>query len=505
MSALRFALSRPGALLALLALAVHLYASGGYGYFRDELYFIVCGEHPNWGYVDQPPLVPLIAAAMHHLLPSSLLMLRLPSALAHAATIVFTAATARLLGGGRWAEALAGLCVLAGGVYLGLGTLLTTDLLQPLTWLFCAYGLIRVMRGGSERWWLAIGAAAAIGFLSKYTIAFWLAALAVGIVATPARRLLARPLPYLGAVIASVIVLPNLLWQAVHGWPFLEIGRVAAESKNVALSPLAFFGEEALQLNPITAPVWLLGFASLGLARRFADLRAFAIAFAVLMAAMIALHAKPYYPVGAYPLLFAAGAVTIEAAIRHAAARGAITAAIALFAAIAVPFAVPILPVERFAAYQTVIGIAPKIQEKRALGVLPQHYADMFGWTELAQLVGRAYQSLPEEERRQAVFLANNYGEAAAIDVLGAPWHLPPAISAHNQYFLWGPRGHDGSIVLRLARDPEGLRKTYASIEPAGRFDVPWAMPDETGQTLWICRGRRQPLDQSWPALRRYL
>lgn len=223
------------------------------------------------------------------------------------------------------------------------------------------------------------------------------------------------------------------------------------------------------------------------------------------MAAMIALHAKPYYPVGAYPLLFAAGAVTIEAAIRHAAARGAITAAIALFAAIAVPFAVPILPVERFAAYQTVIGIAPKIQEKRALGVLPQHYADMFGWTELAQLVGRAYQSLPEEERRQAVFLANNYGEAAAIDVLGAPWHLPPAISAHNQYFLWGPRGHDGSIVLRLARDPEGLRKTYASIEPAGRFDVPWAMPDETGQTLWICRGRRQPLDQSWPALRRYL
>src|SRR5690242_1897892 len=112
MSALRFALSRPGALLALLALAVHLYASGGYGYFRDELYFIVCGEHPNWGYVDQPPLVPLIAAAMHHLLPSSLLMLRLPSALAHAATIVFTAATARLLGGGRWAEALAGLCVL---------------------------------------------------------------------------------------------------------------------------------------------------------------------------------------------------------------------------------------------------------------------------------------------------------------------------------------------------------------------------------------------------------
>jgi len=500
----RWLLEHPGWLLAAVALALHLYASGGYGYFRDELYFIACGERPDWGYVDQPPLVPLIAAAMHGLVPSSLLMLRLIPALSHAATIALTAETVRLLGGGRWAQALAALCVFGAGAYLVFGTLLLTDTLQPVTWLFCAYGLIRVMRGGSERWWLAIGIAAGVGFLAKYTIAFWLVALGIGLVATPARRLLARPSPYIGGALAALIVLPNIGWQWAHGWPFLEIGRVAAETKNVALSPLAFVGEEMWQLNPATAPVWLAGFAALAFTRRFADLRAFAVAFAALIGAMIALHGKAYYPMGAYPLLFAAGGVALEAWIAHAAACVAITGVIAAFAVIAAPFALPILPVERFVAYERALGIAPNIQEKRALGALPQHFADMFGWPELAALVGHAYEALPAEERSAAVFLANNYGEAAAIDVLGAPWHLPPAISPHNQYFLWGPRGHDGSIVLRLADNPASLLRTYASVEPAGRFEVPWAMPDETGQTLWICRGRKQPLDEAWPKLRRY-
>src|SRR5271155_2879874 len=147
--ALHRAFRRPGWLLALAALAIHLAVGRGYGYFRDELYFIVCGRHPDWGYVDQPPLVPLIAATMYRLFPGSVPMLRLVPALTHAATIVLTTATARRIGGGVWAEALAGLCVLAGGVYLGLGTLLSTDAFQSLSWLFCAYALIRVIRAGA--------------------------------------------------------------------------------------------------------------------------------------------------------------------------------------------------------------------------------------------------------------------------------------------------------------------------------------------------------------------
>jgi hypothetical protein len=502
--ALHRALHRPGWLLALAALAIHLAIGRGYGYFRDELYFIVCGRHPDWGYVDQPPLVPLIAATMYRLFPGSVPMLRLVPALTHAATIVLTAATARRLGGGRYAETLAGLCVLAGGVYLGLGTLLSTDAFQPLSWLFCAYALTRVIRDGDERWWLAIGVVAGLALLSKYMIAFWLAALGVGLVATPARRFLTRPAPYVAASIAGLIILPNVLWQAAHDWPFLEIGRIAHEHKNIAMTPLAFLGAEADTLNYATAPVWLAGLAAFAVWRRFADLRLFAIAFVALIAAMIAMDAKPYYPVGAYPILFAGGAVALEAWVPWSAVRIALPAAVVLLGVVGLPFAVPILPIERFAAYQAWLGIAPKALEHQQIGLLPQYYADMFGWPELAALVGHAYRSLPPEEQAKAVFLGNNYGETAAVDVLGIPWHLPPAISPHNNYFLWGPRGHDGSVVIRLGGSRDALLRVYASCDAFGQFDVLWAMPYETGRTVWICRGRHPPLDAVWASLKNY-
>ena len=499
---LRFLIERPGMMLAIATLLLHLYASGGYGYFRDELYFIVCGSRPAWGYVDQPPLVPLLAWTMHRLFPDSLVMLRLLPALAHAATVALAGETARRLGGGLWAQALAALSVLTGGVYLAQGTILITDLLQPLSWLFCAYALIRVIRDGGEHWWLAIGVAVGVALLSKYMIAFWLLALGLGLLATPARRSLTRPWLYLGAALALIIVLPNILWQWEQGWPFLEIGRRAATEKNVALSPLAFLDAEVHELNPATFPVWLAGLAAFAFWRRFADLRLFAIAFVALMAAMLAMHAKPYYPVGAYPILFAGGAVAIEAWLPWLTFRAALALGIVALGIIGAPFALPVLPIERFLAYQEFLGVKPQSDEWSKLGKLPQYYADMFGWPEMAAAVGRVYQSLPPEERAKAVFLGSNYGEASAIEVLDR--QQPPAISGHNSYFLWGPRGHDGSVVIRFGGQRENLLKAYASVEAAGIVENPWAMPYESGLTIWICRGRKPPLDQAWASFKNY-
>ena len=495
---------RPGWLLVAVALGAHLYASGGYDYFRDELYFIVCGERLDWGYVDQPPLIPLIAAVMHRLFPTSLVMLRLVPALAHAATVALAAETARLLGGRRWAQGIAALATLIAGVLLATGTILSTDAIQPLAWLACAYVLIRVVRGGDRRWWFALGTIAGVALLSKYTVAIWLAALGVGLLATPARRVLAHREPYLAAVLAGVIVLPNLLWQAAQNWPFLEMARNAVESKNAALSPLGFFRAEIMMLNPATAPLWLAGLAAFAIWPRLADLRWVAVAFAVLIATMLALHGRDYYVAGAYPLLFAGGAAALEAWIGSRAIRWGYGVVVLFLGIVGLPFTLPILPIERFAEYQDALGIKPQISENRALGRLPQYYADMFGWRELAAEVGRIYAAMPPKEQGEAVFLARNYGEAAAIAVFGETMPLPPAISGHNNYFLWGPRGHDGSVVIRIGGDRDQLLKAYLSVEPAGTVDQSWAMPDERGLTLWLCRGRRVSFDRDWPSFKHY-
>ena len=202
-------LLRPSIFLGLATLAIHLAANGGYGFFRDELYFIVCGQRLAWGYVDQPPLVPLIARVMKALAGDSLLVFRLAPALVMATTVALTAEFARLLGGGPFAQTLAGLCVFGGIIFLANGTLLSTDMLQPLTWLGCAWCIVRLGQTGNEKWWLALGAIAGVGFLSKYLIGFSLAGLAVGVLATPVRRSFGRPWLWAGLLLALCIAAPN--------------------------------------------------------------------------------------------------------------------------------------------------------------------------------------------------------------------------------------------------------------------------------------------------------
>ena len=482
-----------------------MWANGDYGYHRDELYFIVCGQRPDWGYVDQPPLVPLLAALMHWLFPDSLTMFRLIPALAHAGTVALTAETACKLGGGTWAQLLAGMTVLLCPLLLAFGTIFYLDSLQPIAWLFCAYALIRIIRDKDERWWLPMGVVIGLAFVAKYNIAFWVVALLLGLLLTSARGRLARPRPWIAAAVAALIVLPNLLWQWAHGWPFLEIGAAVVAGKNLVQAPWTFVLIQMRDLNPVAAPIWLAGLAAFAFWDRFADLRAIAIAYLLLLAAMIMLHAKSYYLSGAYPVLFAGGAVALEAWLASRRLRAALLAVVVLLSLPLLPFVVPLLPIERFAAYQRFLGVAPQgTDPKLVLGRLPQLYAEMFGWRELAAQVGHAYQSLSPTERANAVFFANNYGEAAAVDIFGKPWGLPPSIGAHNNYYLWGPRGHVGDVVIHLGGSREDLLKVYASVEAMGKTDNPWALPLETGQTIWICRGRFKRLDDDWPNLKPY-
>ena len=494
----------PAFLLALACLVLHALANGHYGFFRDELYFIVCGDHPAWSYVDQPPVVPLLASWSHALFGDFLWGFRLLPALVMTATVALTAEFARAAGGGRFAQWLAGLCVLLAPILLIQGVLFGTDMFQALTWLGLAWTLVRLEQTRDERWWLAFGAIAGFSLETKYLIAFFIAALAPGLLATPLRRSLLRPWVWLGALIAAALALPNVLWQQAHGWPFLALGAAAVNGKNLAMPPLTYFGQQFLQIGPLAMLVALCGLWAGAVRPRFTVARAIAIAWLLLFALFVHLHGKPYYLAAIYPALLAFGAVRIEQWFGNAAARGAVLAGIALSGALAAPLTLPILPVGAFIRYAQAIGFTPSVGERVKTAALPQYYADMFGWREMAGKIAAVYWSLPPRERAQAVFFGNNYGEAAAIDVFGRRLGLPPAISGHNNYYLWGPRGHDGSVVIIIGGDTKHYAGLFRSWRIAGRIDTPYAMPYETHKPVYVLKGMKMPLAQYWPQVRHY-
>lgn len=498
--------SRPSAVLALACFLLHALANGHYGFFRDELYFIVCGDRPAFGYVDQPPIVPILASWSHALFGDHLWAFRLLPALAMSAAVAASAEFARLIGGGRFAQWLTGLCVLVAPILLLMGVIFYTDMFQALTWLGLAWALVRLEQSGDQRWWLAFGAVAGFSLETKYTVAFFGAGLAVGMLAAP--RLLGeslrRPWIYLGAAAAFLIVLPNLIWQQAHGWPFVDMGKAAVGGKNLILSLPEFLLQQAVYAGPWAVPVWACGLLACLVRPKMAMAPVFAIAWLVLMAGFWALHGKPYYASAIYPVLMAFGAQRIEAWLEAPAWRGAALASIAALGLLAAPFCLPILPVQTFIGYQKAIGFMPNTGERARSGALPQYYADMFGWREMAEKVAAVYRALPPEDRQRAVFYAENYGEAAAIDVFGRRLGLPPAISGHNQYFLWGPRGHDGSVMIIVGGSPRHYAEVFRSFVIAGRTDAPYAMPYETGQAIYVLRGLHPALPAIWPTTRKY-
>ena len=499
--------TRPSVVLGLATVAIHLFVNGGYGIFRDEMYFIVCGQRLAWGYVDQPPLIPLLAAWSYSLFGDFLAGFRAVPMLAMAGTVAMAAEFARAIGGNRFSQWIAGLCVLAAPHFLAIGLLFTTDTFQTMGWLGCFWCLVRIEQTKDERWWLAFGLVAGATLLGKYMIAFFLVTLAIGLLATPLRRSLLRPWVYLGALIAALMILPNVLWQQAHGWPFLELGEAARNGKNVALSPAAFLVQQILDMGPLALPVWLAGLWASLRNPKYPVFRAIPVAYVLLFAFFVVNHGKAYYLAPIYPILFPIGAVAIEGWVGKVAWRAALAGAVAVSGLLTAPLAVPVFSEEGTIRYQAALGLSPAATAGETIkqAQLPQHFADMHGWHQMAAKVAAVYRALPPQDRARAVFLGWNYGEAAAIDLYGSRLGLPPAISNHNNYWIWGPRGHDGSVLIVIGGSPKMYSKFVRSVELAGHTDDPYAMPYETNQPIFVLRGARAPLEKLWPKMKNFM
>lgn len=488
---------------AAVTFLAHLVANPHYGFFRDELYFIICGRHPQFGYVDQPPVVPLLSALTQSFGPS-LVALRALAALGAAATVYVTCLFVIELGGKRFAQVLAAIAAALSPVVMGMGVTVQPDTVQVWAWPLLAYLVLRLVRGADPRLWLAVGATFGIAIESKYSVIFWAVAVLAGLALTKERRILATPWALAGAGVAIVLTLPNFLWQAVHGFPMWELLRNGAQGKNVVLGPASYVLQEVLVTNPVLAIVWLCGLVWTFFT---SQLRWLGIAFVVVIAMMIGLHGKDYYAVGAYPALFAAGAVALELwTARARLLRPVALAVAALAGAIFVPLVAPVLSEPRTIAYtHAVVVVKPKPSEHHRPALMSQEYADMHGWESLAADVAAVYRTLTPDEQRRVAIVGSNYGEAAAVDFFGTPYGLPPAISGHNQYFLWGTHGRDGSVVIDINGDCGKDRRLFASTVRARVHSEKYAMPYESGIPIMVCRGLRMPLATLWPQLKDYI
>ncbi len=492
-------------MLAAVKLALHLYTGRHYGYFVDELYYLACSHHLAWGYVDQPPLIAAMVWLIRHTLGESLPALRLLPALCGAAGIVLAGMLARALGGGRFAQGLTCICLLVAPGGLIMSNLLTMNAWEPLFWTGAALLAVRMVRTGDTRLWLWFGVLAGVGLENKYSMAIWGAGIVLGLLLTPQRRLLASRWLWIGGAAAFLIFLPNLLWNVAHHFPFVELQQnIHRSGRDVALSPLAFLGQEIFTMLPLTFPVWAAGlwFFFRGAAGR--PYRFLGWTFVIAAAVIMAMSPRIYYLFPAFPVPFAAGGVLWERWLsrpRLAAFRPAYAGLLLGAGAILSPIAIPVLPPESYIRYTEALHIAqPKIENHR-LGPLPQLFADQFGWEEMAAEVARIYNGLPPDVRAHTAIFGQNYGEAGAIDFFGPKYGLPPALSGHQSYYLWGPRGYDGQSMIVMDDRPEVLARIFDHVEKAGHVTHPYSMPYRHFD-VYYCTGLKMPMSELWPKVK---
>jgi 4-amino-4-deoxy-L-arabinose transferase-like glycosyltransferase len=463
--------------------------ASGYGYHRDELYFLAAGRRLDWAYADQGPLAPLIARAMSEIAPGSLTALRLSSAVAAGVTVLLTGLLARELGGSRRAQALAAGCAAVATIVLFTGHLLSTSTFDLLVWTAVTWLAVRALRTGDDRLWLVAGVVLGAGLLNKPLPAFLAAGLLAGVAITGPRGLLRNPYVWAGAAIALALWSPWIVWQANHGWPQIGVSRAIAQGGSTSSEAWwAIVPFQVLLVSPLLAPVWIAGLVRLfrdPAVRRF---RFLAWAWVVLAVVFMATGGKPYYLSGLLPLLLAAGTVPVDGWLergRTRLRRTAFVAAIAASAVVGVVVALPVLPAVR-------AGLVIAVNED---------VGETIGWPELAETVAGVHRRLPRPGR--AVILTANYGEAGAIDRYGPALRLPRAYSGHNAYHDRGPPPEGGAPVIVVGAGPDQVASHLAGCIVAARIHNRAGVENaERGKPVTVCRGPRRSWSRQWPALR---
>jgi hypothetical protein len=478
----RFAVWEIGAVVATLSILL-LIMINRYGPHRDELYFVSAGQRLAWGYPDQPLFTPLLARLATELAPHNLLALRLPSLIAAALLVVCAAAFARLLGGGRAAQVLTGCTVAASVITVTLGHRLSTATFDTLAWSAVLVVVGHALLDDRPRLWLLAGLLAGLGLNNKTAVVVLLFALFVGVLLVPAcRAQLRTAYPWLGGLIAILLWLPNLLWQARNGWPVLGLGADIAEEYGGIGGRLGLLAQALAMFSPLIAIVWIYGLVRLFREPAWAKLRPIGVAFLVATVVFLIAGGKGYYLAGAIVPLVAAGCTALAA--RWSARRLVIAGVVlAVSAAIAWPAFIPVLPVRTYAS-----SFYPALDTDQL---------ETIGWPEFVESVRATAESLPAEQQAAAVVFTRNYGEAGALEWYGLGRSV---FSGHNAFGAWGPptEGARPVIVIGLT-DPA---TSFADCRVAAMINnAADAENEERGRPIWVCSAPLGSWAEQWPRL----
>jgi Dolichyl-phosphate-mannose-protein mannosyltransferase len=498
-------------ILSLFVVLVHLYtnAFASYGYFRDELHYLACANHLSWGYVDQPPFSIFILAVSRFLFGASLFALRLLPAIVSGLIVFITGLMVKKIGGGRIAVTIACLSMFAAPIFLAMGTYYSMNIFDWLFWVLAAYIIILIIAEDEYKHWIGLGIILGLGLLNKIDILWFGFALFVALLITEQRKQLKTKFPYIGVAIALIMFLPFIIWNFTHDWATLQFMHNATQYKYASITRLDFITGLIKLLNPFTIPVWFGGLYFFFFLREGKKYKTVGIIFIVsFLVLLINGRSKPEYLSPAFPMLFAGGGIFIEKAVNRKYwtwLKYALPSLLLLSGIAFLPFAIPILPVTTYISYSKELGVAPSSSEGKKLNQLPQFYADMFGWENMAAQVSRVYESMTEEERKNAIVFAQNYGEAGAIDFYRNKYPLPPVICTHNNYWIWGYGSKEAKVIIIIGGKMEDNLKALKEVKQVGVIKNEYCMPYENNLPIFIGRGLKIPIEKIWEAEKHFI
>ncbi len=470
---------------------------GAYGWFTDELYFLMCAREPALGYVDHPPLATLLLAVIRALC-DDLALIRLVPAAAYAVSIVLVGRLARSLGGGAFAQTLAAVIFATAPAVLVIAGFYSMNPFELLLALLLAHVALALTRGASGRAWLTFGALAGLALLNKHAALLPAGLLALATLASPARAHLATRWPYLGLALAALVASPNLIWLALHHGITLDFYATSVPLKNIHQSPAQALVGQAMFIGPLAFLIAVAGALSLARER---GLRGFAVAFVLaLLLMMTSGLSRADRILAVYPLFIAAGACALERFTReHLVRRAALVVVLAISALPPLPLVLPILPPALVIRYSTALGVTPQLEVAKR-GAMPQWLGDKRGWPEAVAATLDAFEHLPPADQQRAVVFAADYGIAGALDLDGRL--RVPVISTHDELWLRGPGRVANAVVLAVGHDESYWHALYADVERAGTIHCTGCLID--GTPIWVARGDRPGLAARWNELRRF-